>query len=168
MIDANDGSSPLTRGKLTIKVLSRARFRLIPAHAGKTAASTSPRGMRPAHPRSRGENPNQRLTVRGRRGSSPLTRGKHVPLDERPFLGGLIPAHAGKTGRTTSRPLSTPAHPRSRGENFTSGSLTERPTGSSPLTRGKLLCSERSTRLPRLIPAHAGKTRSRVRRRTSW
>ena len=50
-------------------------------------------------------------------GSSPLTRGK-------PALGevvegglGLIPAHAGKTGRQAAHQRHEPAHPRSRGEN---------------------------------------------------
>ena len=51
------------------------------------------------------------------------------------------------------------AHPRSRGENTGREQVGQAIAGSSPLTRGKLLSSERSPRLPRLIPAHAGKTR---------
>ena len=53
------------------------------------------------------------------------------------------------------------AHPRSRGENFTSGSRTERPTGSSPLTRGKLQGAGEAALDGGLIPAHAGKTSKR-------
>ena len=50
------------------------------------------------------------------------------------------------------------AHPRSRGENYATRRDLSRPTGSSPLTRGKL--SEQAMRhhAIRLIPAHAGKT----------
>ena len=51
-------------------------------------------------------------------GSSPLTRGKR---DNACGLGqddGLIPAHAGKTYGTTVRDRISPAHPRSRGENW--------------------------------------------------
>ena len=60
------------------------------------------------------------------------------------------------------------AHPRSRGEN---GSLDESAhtlTGSSPLTRGKRRQQLSSHLVQGLIPAHAGKTRSRRRRRMAW
>ena len=52
------------------------------------------------------------------------------------------------------------AHPRSRGENrlrLQPGALR---AGSSPLTRGKLAPYKAQTKQARLIPAHAGKTRS--------
>ena len=52
-----DGSSPLTRGKLTHAVSERETEGLIPAHAGKTPDWRDPRRHRRAHPRSRGENP---------------------------------------------------------------------------------------------------------------
>ena len=51
------GSSPLTRGKLTSSLSSRRPCGLIPAHAGKTRRGTPTTRSRPAHPRSRGENP---------------------------------------------------------------------------------------------------------------
>ena len=72
---------------------------LIPAHAGKTQISTPNGPLRGAHPRSRGENHFEYARPETVKGSSPLTRGKHVPLNKRPFLRGLIPAHAGKTSR---------------------------------------------------------------------
>ena len=50
------GSSPLTRGKQAAIRPFLAYFRLIPAHAGKTADSRRGDGHCPAHPRSRGEN----------------------------------------------------------------------------------------------------------------
>ena len=54
--NADTGSSPLTRGKRHLVAVGEAIRRLIPAHAGKTAANSSHRLPRQAHPRSRGEN----------------------------------------------------------------------------------------------------------------
>ena len=91
------GSSPLTRGKLGDLEDIHARVRLIPAHAGKTSSTRSVRGFRRAHPRSRGENRRHARQDTHDLGSSPLTRGKlgvGVGVDH---VGGLIPAHAGKT-----------------------------------------------------------------------
>ena len=71
-----------------------------------------------AHPRSRGEN--VVLAVCGTRwpGSSPLTRGKRQPARLHDQLGGLIPAHAGKTMEARAASVKQRAHPRSRGENL--------------------------------------------------
>ena len=95
--DDDNGSSPLTRGKLVAALTALGIARLIPAHAGKTRARGVCRVAHAAHPRSRGENngqPGQKLVLRG---SSPLTRGKRRG-DSRCFLRvRLIPAHAGKT-----------------------------------------------------------------------
>ena len=52
------------------------------------------------------------------------------------------------------------AHPRSRGENLIGAVRTLVVTGSSPLTRGKLDRGGTDLGGDRLIPAHAGKTRS--------
>ena len=51
-------------------------FRLIPAHAGKTAPAELPDPDTEAHPRSRGENPHILCVRVKKEGSSPLTRGK--------------------------------------------------------------------------------------------
>ena len=116
-----------------------------------------------AHPRSRGENqtdapPRPRLG-----GSSPLTRGKHVAAAARPARTRLIPAHAGKTTPPPATPRARRAHPRSRGENKRPWRSWLRPAGSSPLTRGKHQIGILDSTDGRLIPAHAGKTRSRRR-----
>ena len=71
------GSSPLTRGKRHPWGKDRRCFRLIPAHAGKTPYCDSRPLIKPAHPRSRGENRRQRSPTGVSGGSSPLTRGKH-------------------------------------------------------------------------------------------
>ena len=53
---AQEGSSPLTRGKLMEPFASLDDVRLIPAHAGKTATANQSAPPTRAHPRSRGEN----------------------------------------------------------------------------------------------------------------
>ena len=136
--------------------------RLIPAHAGKTAPPCLILGVFAAHPRSRGENMVMPPTVPQAHGSSPLTRGKPVReargLPDR----GLIPAHAGKTQPSHPQLQPAQAHPRSRGENIGClvGAIVA--MGSSPLTRGKQAADGRAKADCGLIPAHAGKTRTRT------
>ena len=72
----------------------------------------------------------------------------------------LIPAHAGKTCRRLRSAPSGPAHPRSRGENRITRTTRVIAAGSSPLTRGKREMPRSPDRTCRLIPAHAGKTRT--------
>ena len=74
------------------------RTRLIPAHAGKTATTSAASASVTAHPRSRGENRTVAAAQPISAGSSPLTRGKRVLDAACVACGGLIPAHAGKTG----------------------------------------------------------------------
>ena len=135
------GSSPLTRGKHPSVLAAIDAVGLIPAHAGKTCFCARRKATGAAHPRSRGENLGvfcrQWLAV----GSSPLTRGKLPNLTTPHLTHRLIPAHAGKTSRTTRAPTCPP--------------------GSSPLTRGKLNDGFVGGGLQGLIPAHAGKTRGR-------
>ena len=157
------GSSPLTRGKLRRDTSEGQRVRLIPAHAGKTAAACL-RGVRLwAHPRSRGENSFQVVGGSLSSGSSPLTRGKLTGGGSNGKSVRLIPAHAGKTRSINSKHLWEQAHPRSRGENGEIIDKLNSSVGSSPLTRGKLTCPIPSRCSIRLIPAHAGKTSVRQR-----
>ena len=153
------GSSPLTRGKRPGRRVPDPPPGLIPAHAGKTCAIVGlPVAVR-AHPRSRGENDCSRSAAALTAGSSPLTRGKRSTAALRSRRPRLIPAHAGKTKQQPTPALTTQAHPRSRGENSAKGPNGEPAEGSSPLTRGKPRNGSLSTSTPRLIPAHAGKTR---------
>ena len=137
------------------------QFGLIPAHAGKTARH-SPSSMRPgAHPRSRGENQLITRVLLHARGSSPLTRGKHLVGIRRQQSIGLIPAHAGKTTTCRTQHTFYRAHPRSRGENDSGETMRAERWGSSPLTRGKRAQRRDARPHPGLIPAHAGKTTRR-------
>ena len=133
---------------------------LIPAHAGKTTLPGSRAGRRRAHPRSRGENVSMAPLGSQGWGSSPLTRGKrrdHCLSTDDP---GLIPAHAGKTPPRRTPSSLTGAHPRSRGENTHRRTFLTAVAGSSPLTRGKRHRPPCMVIHSRLIPAHAGKTRT--------
>ena len=155
----NEGSSPLTRGK---RPRGRSLYRcpgLIPAHAGKTARMGTTRARPRAHPRSRGENIGDSLAPINTEGSSPLTRGKRSVSSARVIVIGLIPAHAGKTRQANDPVTLSRAHPRSRGENVKRVLVDWVLSGSSPLTRGKPNVRRRIAHPPRLIPAHAGKTR---------
>ena len=152
------GSSPLTRGKLEETGADLAQAGLIPAHAGKTRMRFWRSGARPAHPRSRGENSGMVVVPMVTSGSSPLTRGKPRLARRGVVRRGLIPAHAGKTRRICGTATPKWAHPRSRGENLRSSISRLSRSGSSPLTRGKLIAVHSHDACDRLIPAHAGKT----------
>ena len=99
---AAPGSSPLTRGKHN--------------HQSPVPHQAA------AHPRSRGENMASAKNISGRMGSSPLTRGKPWQSMPQKSCRRLIPAHAGKTCSWPGRSPRKTAHPRSRGENASSGS----------------------------------------------
>ena len=154
----DQGSSPLTRGKLRSRLARLPRSGLIPAHAGKTLDSELGRIDSRAHPRSRGENAAPISTALTYSGSSPLTRGKPLVQAKRIREEGLIPAHAGKTYCVVVDGHAARAHPRSRGENSVASLRKRRPPGSSPLTRGKRGREHRRVNVHGLIPAHAGKT----------
>jgi len=91
-------------------------------------------------------------------GTSPRTRGK--PLLPQPRLQHArnIPAHAGKT-QGVGEPLKVnEEHPRARGENAMRAWGSAAPCGTSPRTRGKLVCDPFAGSGAGNIPAHAGKT----------
>ena len=155
---ANEGSSPLMRGKRDTAAAAVGAAGLIPAHAGKTHRSAHCACRRGAHPRSRGENSTSRLVAAAGAGSSPLTRGKHPTPPRGVGERGLIPAHAGKTRARRLDGFTGWAHPRSRGENRVGPVLLRGRRGSSPLTRGKQFPSGLIAARVGLIPAHAGKT----------
>ena len=94
-------------------------------------------------------------------GFIPAHAGKQLVTAYNTRTGGLIPAHAGKTTRTRAKRSTSRAHPRSRGENTHTMREMTNELGSSPLTRGKRKRCRGRSLLQRLIPAHAGKTRSR-------
>ena len=155
------GSSPRVRGKLIAFQKKDSYQGLIPACAGKTDTASARRHALWAHPRVCGENRAAWWWKRTSWGSSPRVRGKLFP----PRLGflrlRLIPACAGKTISAQAGALPVGAHPRVCGENYAHAGEVMPYVGSSPRVRGKLAWLAQPLRRLGLIPACAGKTRSR-------
>ena len=119
------------------------------------------------------------------RGSSPHTRGARIRGRLRAAQDGIIPAYAGSTrGNPCRRPRRRiiPAyagstmevwlgfcpvedHPRIRGEHRQGEDLHHRTRGSSPHTRGARLEHHHGRIHRGIIPAYAGSTSGRLRRR---
>ena len=139
------GSSPLARGTRRERHRDRVPGGLIPARAGNTRPSSQARFQTRAHPRSRGEHPQELHERQKFGGSSPLTRGTHVGLLALAIILRLIPAYAAKHNTPVGcDPIAW---------------------GSSPLARGTLLPGFRALTPVGLIPARAGNTCTSLRRR---
>ena len=152
------GSSPRGRGKPGLSARTLRRVRLIPAGAGKTAASRRRRRTSGAHPRGGGENGPLRVVGGRVPGSSPRGRGKRGLGAGDTLTVGLIPAGAGKTQSGVLSRLMSMAHPRGGGENRQHVLCGCRLGGSSPRGRGKHGSELHHGKITRLIPAGAGKT----------
>ena len=133
----SDGTSPRTRGKRLSGKSPQPRAGNIPAHAGKTGGGGHGARRKQEHPRARGENVGWDHYEMEEYGTSPRTRGKRYGCGRWKNLLGNIPAHAGKTLRTTVRPVWWREHPRARGENSMATIYVDKQVGTSPRTRGK-------------------------------
>ena len=96
------------------------------------------------------------------RGSSPRGRGKLKLRVVSDADDGLIPAWAGKTLHLEANRVQVAAHPRVGGENYRLRVFTPAGLGSSPRGRGKPWTTTGWVCPCRLIPAWAGKTRTRA------
>ena len=133
---SSEGSSPLARGTRCLECGVLLVSGLIPARAGNTTASIIVPKISRAHPRSRGEHVPVVSHSPVWAGSSPLARGtRHIAHKRRQILG-LIPARAGNTQEWDPVPELHRAHPRSRGEHWSSRLSPRSSPGSSPLARG--------------------------------
>ena len=90
--------------------------RIIPALAGNTTASSTPRSRARDHPRSRGEYACFIVPLLPESGSSPLSRGILFMAFSGVEWGRIIPALAGNTRAWHAQLLDPGDHPRSRGE----------------------------------------------------
>ena len=111
-----------------------------------------------AHPRVYGENSFTSDCSACVIGSSPHVRGKPRDGTRVDHLGGLIPACTGKTSQRARRWSESRAHPRVYGENMACWPARVSVSGSSPRVRRKRHERHVHARVPRLIPACAGKT----------
>ena len=157
-IDIVPGSSPHTRGALTIGIDELEALGIIPAYAGSTRRQVVARDVLRDHPRIRGEHACLRQSVMGRPGSSPHTRGaREHDRGAAPGVG-IIPAYAGSTPVAFNGQDRRRDHPRIRGEHRTTFTVSTKPMGSSPHTRGALSTHIRARPARGIIPAYAGST----------
>ena len=96
-------------------------------------------------------------------GSSPHTRGLRDTIEEIYTGLRIIPAHAGFTHTRVGLSVGIQDHPRTRGVYPHVGVLGDPEPGSSPHTRGLLLTDFNGAMGTRIIPAHAGFTRKRLK-----
>ena len=136
---------------------------ITPAHAGKTESAAARGGEPRDHPRACGENQRYLHQHERCRGSPPRMRGKPRKHDIVPNTAGITPAHAGKTRKLVRREVSRRDHPRACGENRLQKSISAFGSGSPPRMRGKHPHTAARVTVPRITPAHAGKTRGRFR-----
>ena len=136
---ASVGSSPHTRGALSLGPATLRRRRIIPAYAGSTRRRSPASAARADHPRIRGEHVTMSLSGSCMSGSSPHTRGAPGPDRTEPGKHRIIPAYAGSTPRPRAVRMGRLDHPRIRGEH---------------LHGGETVC-----KTIRIIPAYAGSTR---------
>ena len=113
---ATRGSSPHTRGAQKRSDGPHGHEWIIPAYAGSTRRSRSPRAKPADHPRIRGEHARKCSSTRSGAGSSPHTRGAPTLDVGGAELDGIIPAYAGSTATKAKKPRSRQDHPRIRGE----------------------------------------------------
>ena len=152
------GSSPRVRGKRFRRVEPHPGLGLIPACAGKTRWTCTPKPVSAAHPRVCGENLEDAERIVHEAGSSPRVRGKPVHGGHPHTVTRLIPACAGKTFPDPAKTSIPAAHPRVCGENPFPSRRAPHVAGSSPRVRGKHAVRDYKYKTVRLIPACAGKT----------
>ena len=161
------GSSPLARGLREQVSGDVVQGRIIPARAGFTRSWAVTMGVPRDHPRSRGVYFDEGDLNGALRGSSPLARGLRSPLSSWGTIRGIIPARAGFTRRRRRTPATHSDHPRSRGVYIYLDATAADEAGSSPLARGLRIVGLVGRPHGRIIPARAGFTFCRLRRRAA-
>ena len=110
------GSSPPTRGTLTVADDEADDEGIIPAYAGNTTVRVRAEPVKEDHPRLRGEHNGVYSSNTPPAGSSPPTRGTQLRKVKVYEASGIIPAYAGNTSVSASARGRTRDHPRLRGE----------------------------------------------------
>ncbi len=154
------GSSPRMRGKHLAQYGRGLGGRIIPAHAGQTVGTNTVLSMPSDHPRACGANYSPFSWGMMQFGSSPRMRGKPAQRVLRRQTTRIIPAHAGQTFARRRAACSGTDHPRACGANALFIERKVLRTGSSPRMRGKRGVIVIVHVAERIIPAHAGQTKS--------
>ena len=146
------------RGTLQCRVASEGESGIIPAYAGNTFSATPTPTSTGDHPRVCGEHPKAVPLTEASAGSSPRMRGTPERHHVAPRQGGIIPAYAGNTRRSSNAPSPTRDHPRVCGEHTPLVECPVTDQGSSPRMRGTPRIGVESAASPGIIPAYAGNT----------
>ena len=152
------GLSPRGRGK-QLNWICQAYYKgSIPAWAGETLSSPSPKPSIKVYPRVGGGNSSERACRIGSHGLSPRGRGKPSRRCQKRAISGSIPAWAGETVRTTLTASGATVYPRVGGGNAHNICKDANRGGLSPRGRGKPIGLFAITEACRSIPAWAGET----------
>ena len=130
------GSPPRTRGAPERAQILDSGPGITPTYAGSTPSRAARRTPRQDHPRVRGEHTMPSARPNLMTGSPPRTRGALRAGSVGVAALGITPAYAGSTRRRMSTVMSTPDHPRVRGEHLTDIGPDLEDLGSPPRTRG--------------------------------
>ena len=158
------GSPPHARGRPRRLLPPDPGSRITPACAGKTGSGSDDLGLRPDHPRMRGEDPYSLDHLPGNRGSPPHARGRQSICFSLVVGCGITPACAGKTGCGLPNCTGSRDHPRMRGEDGLRVPDHPHVDGSPPHARGRLKAVHEETKDGGITPACAGKTIPRIGR----
>ena len=134
---AQQESPPRMRGKGIALLKAVDHVGITPAHAGKSPRCNTFQGFPRGHPRACGEKRYAHVTTFCNPGSPPRMRGKELLLVFRHGVGGITPAHAGKSGICTGCLHAAPDHPRACGEKPGRKGVIRPVQGSPPRMRGK-------------------------------
>ena len=157
-------SPPRMRGKGGWKVSASVLCGIIPACAGKRAASAREAYFIWDHPRVCGEKSAFTITGTCDPGSPPRMRGKGRFLPGDALRVGITPAYAGKRKLPLGVTWHTGDHPRVCGEKWFWLSTMSRVAGSPPRMRGKACSPCSSCNFHGITPAYAGKSRKKEQR----
>ena len=146
------------RGTRAVRAACGRAGGIIPAYAGNTRWMIPPVRARGDHPRVCGEHCGEHSASFGVLGSSPRMRGTHSRCRRAANVTGIIPAYAGNTRPSSSRPVPGRDHPRVCGEHHCKKRIDQGQTGSSPRMRGTPFVVIAVTVWRGIIPAYAGNT----------
>ena len=163
--ERGEGSSPRLRGTPRGPARPGGPQGIIPALAGNTVSTNGSNTNGGDHPRACGEHIRRANGQQELRGSSPRLRGTRTRGRADSRWCGIIPALAGNTSVVAVTVIGWWDHPRACGEHGEAFDQHAGEPGSSPRLRGTRAVQRALGDMEGIIPALAGNTRSRLRRR---
>ena len=156
-VNRYEGSPPHGRGKAFSVLRRQFRFRITPAHAGKSRARKAAEAVRRDHPRVGGEKDGPDTSTVSVTGSPLHGRGKEDRNNGTAWLYRITPAWAGKRTGASASWTTVRDHPRMGGEKAMGKACAEVSKGSPPRGRGKDQRAIIQLDDLRITPAWAGK-----------